>query len=155
MIKQMKDKGFSLVELIVVVLIMAIIAVALAPQILKWVNNSRVSTDLQTKDSLVGFMQTTVLTNEAAHDVAVNQGAVLIVGYNYNAELKHKSDDNPYGIGDPLYDKFCEYAGISDISGFRTKNKGTEIVITVNETATTITSSYRMKDTGDEIVIED
>ncbi|MCI5848904.1 MAG: type II secretion system GspH family protein, partial [Lachnoclostridium sp.] len=32
------NKGFSLVELIVVVLIMAIIAVALAPQVMKWVN---------------------------------------------------------------------------------------------------------------------
>jgi len=39
------NKGFSLVELIVVVLIMAIIAVALAPQIMKWVNNSRITSD--------------------------------------------------------------------------------------------------------------
>ena len=49
-----ENKGFSLVELIVVILIMAIIAIALAPQILKWVNNSRISTDMQTKDTLVG-----------------------------------------------------------------------------------------------------
>ncbi len=39
------NKGFSLVELIVVVLIMAIIAVALAPQIMKWVKNSRITAD--------------------------------------------------------------------------------------------------------------
>ena len=44
--KKMNNKGFSLVELIVVVLIMAIIAVALAPQVMKWVNNSRVSSDV-------------------------------------------------------------------------------------------------------------
>ena len=35
------NKGFSLVELIVVVLIMGIIAVALAPQVMKWVDKSR------------------------------------------------------------------------------------------------------------------
>lgn len=39
------NKGFSLVELIVVVLIMGIIAVALAPQIMKWVNKARTNTD--------------------------------------------------------------------------------------------------------------
>lgn len=39
------NKGFSLVELIVVILIMAIIAVALAPQVMKWVDRSKVSAD--------------------------------------------------------------------------------------------------------------
>lgn len=47
------NKGFSLVELIVVVLIMAIIAVALAPQVMKWVENSRKSTDCNNYDSVV------------------------------------------------------------------------------------------------------
>lgn len=35
------NKGFSLVELIVVVLIMGILAVALAPQVMKWVGTAR------------------------------------------------------------------------------------------------------------------
>lgn len=39
------NKGFSLVELIVVILIMAIIAVALAPQVMKWVGTSGENTD--------------------------------------------------------------------------------------------------------------
>ena len=43
--KKRNNKGFSLVELIVVILIMAIIAVALAPQVMKWVGSSRDSTD--------------------------------------------------------------------------------------------------------------
>jgi type IV pilus assembly protein PilA len=50
--KKMNNKGFSLVELIVVVLIMAIIAVALAPQVMKWVENSRKSTDSSNYDSI-------------------------------------------------------------------------------------------------------
>ena len=39
--KKNNNKGFSLVELIVVVLIIAIIAVALAPQVIKWVDRAR------------------------------------------------------------------------------------------------------------------
>ncbi|MCQ2495754.1 MAG: type II secretion system GspH family protein [Lachnospiraceae bacterium] len=51
--KKLNNKGFSLVELIVVVLIMAIIAVALAPQVMKWVEESRKSTDANNYDTIV------------------------------------------------------------------------------------------------------
>lgn len=46
------NKGFSLVELIVVILIMAIIAVALAPQVMKWVGESKKSTDENNKATI-------------------------------------------------------------------------------------------------------
>ena len=46
------NKGFSLVELIVVILIMAIIAVALAPQVMKWVDESKVSADNNNETTL-------------------------------------------------------------------------------------------------------
>ena len=61
--KKMNNKGFSLVELIVVVLIMAIIAVALAPQVMKWVENSRKSTDIENYNALI----------EAANIVTTNE----------------------------------------------------------------------------------
>ena len=40
------NKGFSLVELIIVIAIMAVLVGLLAPQYLKYVNNSKVSTDI-------------------------------------------------------------------------------------------------------------
>ncbi len=57
------NKGFSLVEIIVVILIMAIITVALAPQVMKWVNNARIAADAQNYDSLIANIQL-AYTNE-------------------------------------------------------------------------------------------
>jgi len=68
--KKMNNKGFSLVELIVVVLIMAIIAVALAPQVMKWVENSRKSTDIENYNALV----------EAANVAATNEKVIASLG---------------------------------------------------------------------------
>ena len=45
--KQKNNKGFSLVELIVVIAIMAVLVGVLAPQFIKYVERSRQSTDLQ------------------------------------------------------------------------------------------------------------
>lgn len=39
------NKGFSLVELIVVVLILGILSISIAPQIMKWLDKSKISSD--------------------------------------------------------------------------------------------------------------
>ena len=70
------NKGFSLVELIVVVLIMAIIAVALAPQVMKWVENSRKSTDCNNYDSVVSAVNI-ALANEAVMTEISTSGATV------------------------------------------------------------------------------
>ncbi len=44
--KEMNNKGFSLVELIIVIAIMAILVGVLAPQFIKYVESSRQSTDI-------------------------------------------------------------------------------------------------------------
>lgn len=45
--KTMGNKGFSLVELIVVIAIMAVLVGVLAPQFIKYVSSSKLSTDIQ------------------------------------------------------------------------------------------------------------
>lgn len=55
--EKMNNKGFSLVELIIVIAIMAILLVVLAPQYLKYVERSRNSTDLQNAAEIVTALQ--------------------------------------------------------------------------------------------------
>lgn len=64
------NKGFSLVELIIVIAIMAILAGALAPALIKYINKSRRSTDIQNADSLRTAVQTALSNPDAADSVA-------------------------------------------------------------------------------------
>lgn len=47
-----KNNGFSMVELIIVITIMAILAASLAPQLIKYVRRSRRATDIQTANEI-------------------------------------------------------------------------------------------------------
>ena len=72
--KQKNNKGFSLVELIVVIAIMAVLVGVLAPQFIKYVERSRQSTDLQNVEELKNAVEV-----EAA-DNGITANAVITVG---------------------------------------------------------------------------
>jgi len=55
------NKGFSLVELIVVVLILGILAVAVTPQIMNWVDKSKENTDKSNVESIEVAAQAAVM----------------------------------------------------------------------------------------------
>lgn len=101
------NKGFSLVELIVVVLIMAIIAVALAPQVMKWVNESRKSADASTYDSVVAAAQDALanenvwkeVTGGADFTITINNTEVTNGGGNlFKAEFNKQIGGKPESI---------------------------------------------------------
>lgn len=70
--RKMNNKGFSLVELIIVIAIMAILIVVLAPQYLKYVERSRNSTDLQNATELKTAIETYVADPESTETMEAN-----------------------------------------------------------------------------------
>ena len=67
-----KNKGFSLVELIIVIAIMAILAGALAPALIKYINKSRRSADISNADTIRTACQTAMSDEDAM--VAIGTG---------------------------------------------------------------------------------
>ena len=73
----MKNKGFSLVELIIVIAIMAILAAAIAPALIRYIDKSRRSDDVASAETINTATQA-ALANEEAYDEV--QGAIPSTG---------------------------------------------------------------------------
>lgn len=63
------NKGFSLIELIVVIAIMAILVGALAPQLIKYIDKSKAAADIQTAGTVYSVIQTAL----ADPDITTNK----------------------------------------------------------------------------------
>lgn len=92
------NKGFSLVELIVVVLIMAIIAVALAPQVMKWVGTSKDSADKNNAATIKSAVAVAVADYQQTYkDIpavkfTVSSGLPLVSPASATTEITHLKD---------------------------------------------------------------
>lgn len=68
--KSIGNKGFSLVELIIVIAIMAILVGVMAPQLLRYVERTRVSSDTQLADSVRTAVRTAMMDPVVINDTS-------------------------------------------------------------------------------------
>ena len=78
--KQKNNKGFSLVELIVVIAIMAVLVGVLAPQLIKYVEKSREATDIQNCDSIASALKSYYSDKEDKSTITVTLSSAAMTG---------------------------------------------------------------------------
>lgn len=85
--KELNNKGFSLMELIIVIAIMAVLIGVLAPQYLKYVEKSRESADLQALDTMVSAVEIYSASNPVDGTLKSTNGIVSTTGTNVSTAL--------------------------------------------------------------------
>lgn len=73
--KKLNNKGFSLVELIIVIAIMAILVGVMAPSLMKYIEKSRYSSDVQTIDNAYSALKY-AMADEGAYQAALGNAAL-------------------------------------------------------------------------------
>ena len=71
------NKGFSLVELIIVIAIMAILVGVMAPQLIKYIEKSKVSSDTQTADAVHTAILTAMMDPEVVNHSGYNNSTIV------------------------------------------------------------------------------
>lgn len=122
------NKGFSLVELIIVVAIMAVLIGVLAPQYLKYVEKSRVSSD-ETAISAVREAMVTSLADEKVY-AEVSDGTTVTVSLGATASITSSNSALESAVKKIVGDTFK--------LGSKTYNSGS-IIFTANYSSTDMT----------------
>ena len=97
--RKMNNKGFSLVELIIVIAIMAVLVGVLAPAYLRYVEKSRKSADVQAIDAVMSAMEAAAIDpslNMADRDtmeVTIDANSLTVNGGSAQTELEETLGD--------------------------------------------------------------
>ena len=140
--KTLNNKGFSMVELIIVIAIIAILATVLAPQYFKHLENARETTDLDAYRNIVSALQVELINSDVeSGTIEFEDGAVkddttsddvetLLSGVGIDLDnVKMKSD--------AYSDVKIEFATNDGVVSFSVNNKELATALGIKETTPT------------------
>lgn len=84
--KKTNNKGFSLVELIIVIAIMAILAGAIAPALIRYIDKSRKSNDVSACKTIKTAIET-AMSNEEAHEALTPVSGINVLTIQANKKV--------------------------------------------------------------------
>ena len=143
--KKLNNSGFSLIELIIVMAIMAILTIAVAPQYLKYVERSRKAVDVQTMATIITAIDIYMADPVVATDDLVKDDATLTLSTTSTAVTAAASANGNI-------DKALENAGIKEVALKSSKwNTNGEVVLKVDVDGNGVPSYSASCTTGDII----
>lgn len=77
--KKMNNKGFSLIELIIVIAIMAILVAIIAPNLTKYLGSSKEATDKKNLDEVIAQVKNCI-SDASIHEISVDTGNYVYNG---------------------------------------------------------------------------
>lgn len=119
------NKGFSLVELIIVIAIMAILVGVMAPQLIKYIEKSNVSADTQLADSVQTACVTAMMDPEVLADAS---GSSKITALQGTTPTAHPLTDFMDADGSNKYNSaVCEILGVSTAASVEGSLKSADV----------------------------
>lgn len=122
--KKMNNKGFSLVELIIVIAIMAILVGVLAPQYLKYVEKSRTSADKDQLDSFYTACTTAAADPDLTGVPAYNTAKVQFPGGGADGTWTKEVEDTMGGSAPKWKSKASDNPGANVWPSYETDGNG-------------------------------
>lgn len=127
------NKGFSLVELIIVIAIMAILVGVMAPQLIKYIEKANASADAQLADTVHSAVLDAALDPEVATDnsVTIPPSTEIVTG-------------SPWTTGGDAFEKaVCEILGVTSTAQLGNSMKSTgastiSVVVSGNNVTVTL-----------------
>jgi len=133
--KSLTNKGFSLVELIIVIAIMAVLVGVLAPQYIKYLDKSKVSADKQLADNLRQAITTTMLDPEIEQPTLATSASDIPDGTGLADFWKEVYSIMGVDDGDKLEDAL-KYEKGATIKYFVGSDKDVTVTVTYSGTGT-------------------
>ena len=129
--KKMNNKGFSLIELIIVIAIMAILVAIIAPNLTKYLSKSKKNTDKKNADEIASQIQTCISDYESEDGGAYGTvGACTIEWKESGATTTNAT--------------FQSYLNAAITSSTKSKEDGTYAKATISLKGTDATDGYKV-----------